>query len=108
MVFPTDDPNLKKMDLSKIADVILRTEQHDDDTTTHNRANYALIFALQTPLMLLSLTVAAFLAGLFSVVFNRLGSNLLWGDDTKVCKKKILILSPFFPLPLLLLLLLVL
>lgn len=46
--------------------------------------NKSLKFALQCPLMFFSYSVAAFLSGLFSVVFSPLGKNLVWGDDAKV------------------------
>ena len=83
MVLPGDDPYLKDTDLTQIADVLTKARQPNDTAYIH--PNRGLIFALQTPLMLLSLAVAAFLGGLFSVVFSPLASSLLWGDGAKVC-----------------------
>lgn len=57
----------------------------DKFTETIRNGGSEVVFALQTPLMLFSLAAASFLAGLFSVVFSPLGSNLEWGNDAKVC-----------------------
>jgi hypothetical protein len=43
------------------------------------------VFALQTPIMLLTLSVLAFLAGLCAVVYSPLASRLAWDDNAKVC-----------------------
>ena len=56
-------------------------------TTYHGRPNPFLIFALQAPIMLLSLSVMAFLAGLCSVVFAPLSSEPVWDENAKVCAK---------------------
>ncbi|KAL8745594.1 MAG: hypothetical protein Q9190_002277 [Brigantiaea leucoxantha] len=56
----------------------LREISHGD------RPNNFLVFALQAPLMLLTLSVMAFLAGLCSVVFAPLATRLAWDDDAKV------------------------
>ena len=82
MVLPGDDPHLQDMDLSQIIATITGIRQSNNTAKKHN---HGLIFALQAPLMLFSLAVALFLAGLFSVVFNPLGSSPLWGDNAKVC-----------------------
>ena len=42
------------------------------------------LYVLQAPIMLLSSSVVAFMAGLCSVVFAPLGRALSWGDDAKV------------------------
>lgn len=42
------------------------------------------VYALQSPIMLLTLSVATFLAGLFSVVFSPLARNLAWDDHAKI------------------------
>ena len=46
--------------------------------------NYGLVFAIQCPSMLFVLSVATFLAGLWSVVFSPLALKRAWGDDAKV------------------------
>ena len=43
------------------------------------------VFALQAPLMLLTSSVMAFLAGLCSVVFAPLANQPGWNDNAKVC-----------------------
>ena len=42
------------------------------------------VVALQAPLMVLSLAVLAFFAGLCSVIFAPLAQQLVWNDDAKV------------------------
>lgn len=81
MVLPGDDPHLQDMDLAHIIATITGIRQSNNTAKKHN---HGLIFALQAPLMLFSLAVALFLAGLFSVVFGPLGSSPLWGDNAKV------------------------
>ncbi|KPI39938.1 uncharacterized protein AB675_11377 [Cyphellophora attinorum] len=41
------------------------------------------VFALQTPIMLLTFSVMAFLAGLCAVVYSPLAARLAWDDDAK-------------------------
>ena len=50
-----------------------------------NRPNSFLVFALQAPIMLLTLSVMAFLIGLCSVVFAPLAMHAGWDDNAKVC-----------------------
>ena len=57
----------------------LRDTRHDD------RPNNFLVFALQAPIMLLTLSVMAFLAGLCSVIFAPLANPPVWDDKAKVC-----------------------
>lgn len=89
MVLPGDNPPLEDLDLAQFIATITGIRQLNN---TAKKYNYGLIFALQAPLMLFSLAVAAFLAGLFSVVFGPLGSSPLRGDNAKVCA---LIVSSF-------------
>ena len=56
----------------------LRNTRRDD------RPNNLHVFALQAPIMLMSLAVVAFLAGLCSVVFAPLAKQLVWDDNAKV------------------------
>jgi len=42
------------------------------------------VYALQTPIMLLTFSVTTFLAGLSSVIFSPLAQTIAWGDDAKV------------------------
>ena len=55
------------------------------DPHYEDRLNIFLIFALQAPIMLLTLSVLAFLTGLCSVVFAPLADQPFWGDNAKVC-----------------------
>ena len=55
------------------------------DTRYDDRRNSFLVFALQAPIMLLTLSVMAFLAGLCSVIFAPLASPPVWDDEAKVC-----------------------
>ena len=55
------------------------------DTRHGDRPNSFLVFALQAPIMLLSLSVMAFLAGLCSVIFAPLANSPVWDDNAKVC-----------------------
>ena len=59
----------------------LRNTSHD------NHPNAILIFALQAPIMLLTLSVLAFLVGLASVIFAPLARQLVWDDSAKVRRK---------------------
>ncbi len=52
------------------------------------RAKY--IFALQAPIMLLTFSVLAFLAGMCSIIFSPLAQQLEWNSDAKVSTE-----SPF-------------
>ncbi|KAL8721932.1 MAG: hypothetical protein Q9225_001488 [Loekoesia sp. 1 TL-2023] len=54
------------------------------DTRHGDRPNPFLVFALQAPFMLLSLSVIAFLAGLCSVIFAPLAIQPVWGDNAKI------------------------
>ena len=56
----------------------LRVRSHED------RPNVFQVYALQAPIMLLASSVTAFLAGMCSVVFAPLASQLKWDDDAKV------------------------
>ena len=56
----------------------LRDTRHDD------RPNPLLVFALQAPIMLLTLSFMAYLAGLCSVIFAPLALQPVWGDNAKV------------------------
>lgn len=42
------------------------------------------IFALQAPIMLLTLSVLAFLAGMCSTIYSPLAQRLAWNDDAKI------------------------
>jgi len=42
------------------------------------------VYALQTPIMLLTFSVTKFLAELSSVIFSPLAQTIAWGDDAKV------------------------
>ncbi|KAL8936592.1 MAG: hypothetical protein Q9216_004853 [Gyalolechia sp. 2 TL-2023] len=54
-------------------------------TTKHNdRPNPILVFALQAPLMLLTLSVMSFLTGLSAVVFAPLANQKGWGNDANI------------------------
>lgn len=55
------------------------------DTRYDDRPNSFLVFALQAPMMLLTLSVMAFLAGLCSVIFAPLANSPVWDDKAKVC-----------------------
>lgn len=46
--------------------------------------NHLYVYALQTPVMLLTFSVMTFLAGRGFVVFGPLARNLGWNDDAKV------------------------
>lgn len=55
------------------------------DTSRDDGApNSILLFAMQTPEMLLSGSVITFLAGVGSVVFAPLAAGLVWDEDAKV------------------------
>ena len=54
------------------------------DTSHKGRPNPFLVFALQAPIMLLTLSVMAFLVGLCSVVFAPLRHQLGWNDNAKI------------------------
>ena len=54
------------------------------ETHRHGRPNTFQVFALQAPMMLLSLSVVAFLAGLCSVIFAPLATKLAWDGNAKV------------------------
>ena len=75
------DRELKESEKQYLQAVVkrLRDTRHDD------RPNVFLVFALQAPIMLLTLSVMAFLAGLCSVVFAPLANHLAWDDNAKVC-----------------------
>ena len=46
------------------------------------------LFALQAPIMLLTLSVLTFLAGLCSTIFSPLAVKLMWDDDAKVSRAR--------------------
>ena len=54
------------------------------NTRRDDRPNHLQVFALQAPIMLLSMAVLSFLAGLCSVIFAPLAKRLAWDDDAKV------------------------
>lgn len=54
------------------------------DTRHQDRPNPFLVFALQAPIMLLTLSFMAYLAGLCSVIFAPLALQPVWGDNAKV------------------------
>ena len=54
------------------------------DTRHEDRPNPLLVFALQAPIMLLTLSFMAYLAGLCSVIFAPLARQPVWGDNAKV------------------------
>ena len=54
------------------------------DTRHEDRPNPLLVFALQAPIMLLTLSFMAYLAGLCSVIFAPLALQPVWGDNAKV------------------------
>ena len=56
------------------------------DKEEKDRPNTSLVFALQAPMMLLSLSVVAFLAGLSSVIFAPLATKPVWDDNAKLCR----------------------
>ncbi|KAI4172171.1 MAG: hypothetical protein LQ343_003731 [Gyalolechia ehrenbergii] len=56
----------------------LTTTKYDD------RPNPILVFALQAPIMLLTLSVMSFLTGSSAVVFAPLANRTGWGDDAKI------------------------
>ena len=56
------------------------------DRAGRARPRAAAVFALQAPLMLLTLSVMAFLAGLWAIVFSPLRAHLAWDDSAKVCE----------------------
>ncbi|MCJ1460343.1 hypothetical protein MMC28_010723 [Mycoblastus sanguinarius] len=74
------DRELKESEKQYLQAVVkrLRDTRHDD------RPNVFLVFALQAPIMLLTLSVMAFLAGLCSVVFAPLANHLAWDDNAKI------------------------
>ncbi|KAF2166951.1 hypothetical protein M409DRAFT_54712 [Zasmidium cellare ATCC 36951] len=62
--------------LEKVVEVMCIRRRED-------RPNNLQVFALQMPLMLLSLAVVMFLAGICSVVFAPLARDLAWNGDAK-------------------------
>ncbi|KAL8794207.1 MAG: hypothetical protein Q9182_007628 [Xanthomendoza sp. 2 TL-2023] len=54
------------------------------DTSRNHRPNAVLVFALQTPMMLLAGSVVTFLAGICSVVFAPLAIQPVWSDKAKI------------------------
>ena len=62
----------------------LRGSSHPDRQSSC-QPNGLAVFALQAPIMLLALTVMAFLTGLCSVVFAPLAHQSGWNDNAKVC-----------------------
>lgn len=46
--------------------------------------NNSYVYALQSPIMLLTFSVATFLAGLFSVIFSPLAHSLTWDSQAKI------------------------
>lgn len=52
----------------------------------HGTLKAKYIFALQAPIMLLTVSVLAFLAGMCSTIFSPLAQNLAWNSDAKVSR----------------------
>lgn len=73
--------DLKQSDRLYLDKVVERLQT----TRRGDRPNSFLVFALQAPLMLLTLSVITFLAGLCAVVFAPLASKPEWGNNAKVC-----------------------
>lgn len=59
-----------------------RVQKSDGHGGTTFKAKY--IFALQAPIMLLTLSVLAFLSGTCSVIYSPLAQKLAWDDDAKI------------------------
>lgn len=60
--------------------------RRDDCPNGRRRPNTFLVFALQAPIMLLTLSVMTFLVGLCSVIFAPLANQHGWDDNAKVCR----------------------
>lgn len=73
MVLPSNDVDIKHADLDDFVTLLTRGNS-DGSPQSRSGRNHRLIFALQLPLMIFSLAVAAFLGGLLAVVFGPLGS----------------------------------
>ena len=85
MVLPSNDVDIKHADLDDFVTLLTRGNS-DGSPRSRSGRNHRLIFALQLPLMIFSLAVAAFLGGLLAVVFGPLGSIQRGTDDErKVC-----------------------
>ncbi len=95
MVLPSNDVKIEDVYLDGLVDQLTKgnsvgsTEASKKKNGKSRRGrNHRLIFALQLPLMIFSLAVAAFLGGLLGVVFGPLGSSQRGTDDErKVCDK---------------------
>lgn len=73
----------EKLYLQAVVKRLCDTRQ-DDRPNRPSRPNTFLVFALQAPIMLLTLSVLSFLVGLCSVVFAPLANHLAWDDNAKV------------------------
>ena len=73
----------EKLYLQAVVKRLCDTRQDDRPNRT-SRPNTFLVFALQAPIMLLTLSVLSFLVGLCSVVFAPLANHLAWDDNAKV------------------------
>ena len=78
MIFP--DEEMQNTDLERLSQHLIKHAV--PNRASHGNANHKMVFAMQMPLMLFSYSVAAFLAGLFAVVFGTL--RPVWSDDAKV------------------------
>lgn len=76
----TSEEETRKTEFKYLQKVVKRltTTKHDD------RPNPILVFALQTPIMLLTLSVMCFLTGLSTIVFAPLAKKGGWGDEAKI------------------------
>lgn len=102
MVIPVDEVDNNGTNVDELVNQLTSSGPGEDaQTSNHNNnsngasnndgkcrrhLNHRLIFTLQLPLMLFSLAVVAFLAGLLAIVFGALGSaDGGSDDDRKVC-----------------------
>lgn len=85
MVLAFDDTDFEGSNMESMRDWIMKlTDTGKESSTERPLREYRTIFALQCPLMFLSLAGETLLAALFSVVISPLGSAPVWGDDHKV------------------------
>ena len=70
----------EKQDLDEIVDRLCTTYHTGEPNRLH-------VYALQVPIMLLTMATFAFFAGVCSVVFAPLAKHLAWDDNAKVCQQ---------------------
>ena len=85
MVLGFDDTDFEGSNMGSMKNWIIKfTDPSKESSKKGPLREYRSIFALQCPLMFLSLAGETLIAALFSVVLSPLGTAPVWGNDSKV------------------------